>query len=54
MIKPITYKIIRYYSPMSKKPNRIIKKHLTLEEAQRHCNDPKTSTAEYFDGYTQE
>ena len=46
------YKIIRFYKKPNKR-NKTIKKGLTLEEAQRHCRDPKTSTNDYFDGYQQ-
>lgn len=50
-----SYKIIRFYSPTMGKPNRIIKKGLTLEEAKEHCNNPKTrKEGKYFDGYTKE
>ena len=71
----MTYKIIRFYSNRmwrSKSEGsraKTIKKGLTLEEAQAHCNDPETSadtckkpenvnrTARvgfWFDGYTAE
>lgn len=63
-----TYKIIRFYfnASISK---RIIETGLTLEEAQKHCNDPETSSrtctnsvgrrrtknvGPWFDGYEQE
>jgi len=51
------YKIVRMYYPdkqgNSKKP-RTIKSRLTLEQAQAHCNDPKTRIeGVYFDGYTE-
>jgi hypothetical protein len=64
----MSYKIMRYYaSPMVS--NRTIERGLTLEEAQKHCNDPETSSrtctksvckartrkhGAWFDGYTQE
>ena len=57
----MTYKIIRHW--FEDKPNRTIKKGLTLEQAQKHCNDEKThctskhTTDEskwFFDGYTRE
>lgn len=39
-----TYKIVRKYFKDSTAPdNRVISTGLTLEEAQRHCNDPETS-----------
>lgn len=51
------YKIVRFYIPGrdgSNRPNRTIKTGLTLEEAQAHCNDPRTIKAGvYFDGYTE-
>lgn len=55
-----TYKIIRFYDDLNK-PNKVIKRGLTLEQAQAHCRDPKTSTnskkpigQNWFDGYTKE
>ena len=37
------------------KPSKIICTGLTLEEAQEHCNDPKTrKEGEWFDGYVKE
>lgn len=47
------YKIVRFYSPIGcHKPNRTIKTGLTLEQAQAHCNDPRTrKDGVYFDGY---
>ena len=62
-----TYNIIRHY--FGSTPNRTIKRGLTLDEAQAHCNDPETSSSTctkshnvqrtkklgpWFDGYTQE
>jgi hypothetical protein len=50
----MTYKIIRLYATMGKRP-RLIKKGLTLEQAQAHCQDPKTAKAgQWFDGYERE
>tara|TARA_R100000388_G_C7212558_1_gene144429 strand:- start:675 stop:821 length:147 start_codon:yes stop_codon:yes gene_type:complete len=46
-----TYKIIRFYFEGH---SRKIKGGLTLEEAQSHCRDPKTSGDGWFDGYTEE
>lgn len=44
------YKIIRFYK---KGHRRTIKKVPSLEIAQLHCNDPRTSKKGiYFDGYT--
>lgn len=51
------YKIVRNHFS-DNKPNRTIKSNLTLQEAQAHCRNPKTSNAEaenpedrWFDGY---
>jgi hypothetical protein len=59
----MSYRIIRHYF---KRGKRIIKRGLTLEEAQRHCKDPETSSrtctlaknvrrtrmyGDWFDGY---
>jgi hypothetical protein len=46
-----TYKIIRFRFEGS---NRVIKRGLTLEEAQSHCQDPKTRGDGWFDGYAEE
>ena len=56
-----TYKIVRFYFGGSK---RVVKRGLTLQEAQAHCNDSETSSstcsvakkrrvgsAKWFDGY---
>lgn len=60
------YKIVRYYFRGKK---RIIQRGLTLEEAQKYCQDPETSSrtcttatgrrrtrqqGPWFEGYTQE
>lgn len=48
------YKIIRFYYTSTNKRPKVIKKGLTLEEAQRHCSDPKTAKeGVYFDGYNE-
>lgn len=65
------YKIVRNYSKMPANPNahlhtkhRTIITGLTLEQAQKHCNDPETSSRtcthnrvrggwDWFDGYTE-
>lgn len=49
-----TYSIIRIYHPDLNRRSRIIKKGLTLEEAQEHCQDPRTSTDDWFDGFEKE
>ncbi len=61
-----SYKIVRNYYGGGK---RVIKRNLTLEEAQKHCSDPETSSrtatgakaqritarvGKWFDGYTSE
>ncbi len=47
-----TYKIVRFYYPSQNKRKRTIRTGLTLEQAQAHCNNPKTSKeGVYFDGY---
>jgi hypothetical protein len=45
------YNIIRIYRPDLNKQSRLIKRGLTLEQAQKHCGDPKTATSLYFDAY---
>ncbi len=46
------YKIVRFY--YNGREPETIKSRLTLEEAQAHCNDPKTRKERvYFDGYTE-
>lgn len=51
-----TYKIVRMYADESK-GKRTIKRGLTIEEAQAHCNDPSTKKVVdgktiWFDGWT--
>jgi hypothetical protein len=49
------YKIIRFYAPMVRHEEVVIRTGLTLEEAQEHCKDPETRKEGYwFDGYTEE
>lgn len=49
-----TYMIVRYFRKENKS-NKIMQRGLTLEQAQEHCNDPKTAKAyEWFDGYNKE
>jgi hypothetical protein len=38
------YDIVRFYEN-SNKSSRIILRNLTLEEAQKHCSDPETSSS---------
>lgn len=52
------YKIIRFYKDQDK-TSRIIKKNLTLAEAQAHCKREDTHQIEdkitdWFDGYTEQ
>lgn len=47
----MTYKIIRF--SFSGK-NRVMARGLSLEQAQAHCKDPKTSGDGWFDGYESE
>jgi hypothetical protein len=46
-----TYKIIRFRFKSAK---RVIKRGLTLDEAQEHCKDPSTRGYGWFDGYEEE
>lgn len=44
--------IVRSYHPSQSRPSSIIKRGLSLEEAQSHCKDPSTKKdGVYFDGY---
>lgn len=62
----MSYKIVRFFFG---KRNRVIKRGLTLEQAQAHCKDPETSSStcrlaanvrrtrlhgKWFDGYAEE
>ena len=54
-----TYKIVRMYAPNEGKPSKIVKKGLTLEEAQAHCRKESTHKigidgAVWFDGFAEE
>lgn len=47
------YIIIRYYFDIDR-PNRIMQRGLTWQQAQRHVNDPTTKKeGVYFDGFQQ-
>ena len=61
----MSYYIVRHYQ---RGGNRVIKRGLSLEDAQRHCEDPETSSATakrpenvrrtklrgpWFDGYSE-
>ena len=45
------YKIIRFYFSGS---NKIIKKGLSLEDAQTHCQSEDTHGEGWFDGYEEQ
>jgi len=45
------FKIIRF---RQNGPQRVIKRGLTLEEAQRHTRNPATHGKGWFDGYTKD
>jgi hypothetical protein len=50
----MTYLIIKFYHEQGKRP-KIIKRGLTLEQAQAHCQNPKTSKLyKWFHGYERE
>jgi hypothetical protein len=51
-----TYKIVRDYFDESHPDHlKVIRRGLTLAEAQEHCRDPRTREAGvWFDGYTEE
>lgn len=47
------YDIVRHFHPSQDRRSRVMKRGLTLEQAQAHCSDPKTrKEGVYFDGYT--
>ena len=46
-----TYKIIRF---RFRGENEVIKEGLTLEEAQKHCQDEETHGEGWFNGYEKE
>lgn len=66
----MSYKIVRNYFDRDRAPSRrVIKRGLTLQEAQTHCQDPETSSktatsarakartrmyGPWFDGYDEE
>lgn len=46
-----TYRIVRF---TFKKPRRIIRRGLTLQQAQDHCSREETHGYGWFDGYEEE
>lgn len=47
------YNVVRFYR--SGRRNKIIRRGVSLAEAQLHCNDPKTRKENvWFDGYTEQ
>jgi len=51
MNKQQLYKIIRFYRVHGLR-SKVVKRNVTLDEAQAHCRDPATRKAgEWFDGY---
>lgn len=53
-IDDATYSIVRCYHPKFNKECEVMQEGLTLEEAQKHCQDPDTACADWFDGYRKE
>lgn len=50
-----SYAIVRWYAPHLNKQDRVIKRGLSLEQAQAHCKDPTTrKDGEWFDCYTKD
>ncbi len=47
------YYIIRFYKERHKY-SRVIRRGLTLEQAQAHCRNPSTQNDLWFDGYESE
>tara|TARA_R110000824_G_scaffold3750_5_gene17864 strand:- start:105 stop:269 length:165 start_codon:yes stop_codon:yes gene_type:complete len=51
MSKQQLYKIIRFFQKREHR-STIVKRNLTLDEAQAHCRNPSTmKEGEWFDGY---
>jgi len=51
--KKETYKIVRFFRDERREPTTI-KRGLTLEEAQAHCQREDTEGEDWFDGYIYE
>jgi hypothetical protein len=49
----MSYKIVRFFR-QDEKPHKVIEAGLTLEEAKKHCNQPRTKGNGWFEGYTEE
>lgn len=49
-----TYRVERYYRDTWFEPRKVVKRGLTLEEAQAHCKREDTRGEGWFDGYVQE
>lgn len=50
----MTYKIIKVWHPDTGKRPRVIMSGITLEVALKWCNDPDTSTDNYFYAFDRE
>ncbi len=51
MSEPL-YEIVRYFHPSQDRDLKVVQRNVSLEDAQRHCQDPKTKReGKYFDGY---
>lgn len=49
-----TYRVVRFYRETWLTPQKVVKRGLTLEEAQEHCSREDTHGEDWFDGYEQE
>ena len=49
----MTYKIVRFYQKEGRK-TKVVKRHVTLEEAQEWCSREDTHGPGWFDGYMRE
>jgi len=51
----MSYRIVRFcFDESDPDHRRVIRRGLTLEEAQEHCNDEATHGDGWFDGYEEE
>lgn len=53
LLKPTTYKVIRFYKDWDR-ASKVILTGLTLDEAQAHCRREDTRGDDWFDGYEEE